>query len=102
LCTCLARVRPDILYVLGGPTNSQATLTPTPPNVIQFIEFTYCHDIFPNTAHNEKIARYNPRIQALRTTGWQVNPLITIIVDVKGSIHKQPIRDLENSKHPKM
>ena len=44
------------------------------PSVIEFIEFTYCHDKFSNTAHNKKVANYNPLIQALITTRWQVNP----------------------------
>jgi len=47
------------------------------------------------------IAKYNPLIQALRKTGWQVNPLITITTRVRGAIHQQPIEDLEKLKIPK-
>jgi len=68
-------------------------LLPTPSKTIQFIEFTYCHDKFPNTAHIGKTAKYNPLIHALKVASWQVNPLITTWV--RGAIHKQPIKDLE-------
>ena len=83
------------------PSESQPPLTPIPPNVIQFIEFTTCHDKFPNTAHKEKIEKYNPLIQTLRTVGWQVNPLITITTGVRGAIYEQPIKELEKLKIPK-
>ena len=74
---------------------------PTRPNVIQLIEFTYCHDKFHNNAHNEKTAKYNPLIQTLRTTRWQVNALITITAGVRGVIHEQPINELEKLQAPK-
>ena len=51
---CLARLGPNILCVLGAPTENQPPLTPSSPNVIQFIRFTYCHEGFPNTSHSEK------------------------------------------------
>ena len=41
---------------------------PTPSNVIQFIEYTYYHDRFSNTVHNEKTTKYNPLIPTLKTT----------------------------------
>ena len=75
--------------------------SPTTPNVLQFIKFTYCHHIFPNTAHNGKATKYNPLIQALRAIGWQVNPLITITVGIRGAIYEQPIKELERLKIPK-
>ena len=56
------------------------------------MEFTYCHDKFPNTAQIEKATKYNPLIQALRIMEWQVNPLITITTDVRGAIHEQSIQ----------
>jgi hypothetical protein len=36
------------------PYQKLAPIMATTPNIIQFIEVTYCHDIFPNNAHNEK------------------------------------------------
>ena len=102
-CTCLARLRPDILLcVLGAPKDRQTPLMPTPSNTIQFIEFTYCHDEFPNTAHKEQIAKYNPLIHILRTTSWQINLLITITTGVRGAIREQPMKYLEKLKYTKM
>ena len=49
---------------------------------------------FPYTTRNEKTIKYNPIIQALRTTSWLINPLITITTCVRGAIHWQPIKDL--------
>ena len=83
------------------PHQQPNPLMPTPPNVIQFIEFTYCHDRFPNTTHSEKTTKYNPLIKTLRAAGWQVNPLITITAGVRGAIHEQSIEDPEKLKIPK-
>jgi hypothetical protein len=71
---------------------------PTPSNTIQFIEFTYCHDKFSNTAHCEKIAKYNPLIHIFITTAWQVNSLITITTSVRGATQEKPIKYLEKLK----
>ena len=87
--------------MLGAPSESQPPLTPTQPNVLQFIEFTYCHDKFPNTTQKEKTEKYNPLIQTLRTAGWKVKGLITITTRVRGAIHERPIKELENLKIPK-
>jgi hypothetical protein len=40
-CTCMARLRPDILCIIGAPNDSQPPLNSTPSNTVQFIEFTY-------------------------------------------------------------
>lgn len=79
--------------------------SPPPPNANptkRFIEFTFCHDIFPNTAYSAKDVKYNPPIQALRSARWQVNPFITITTVVKGDIYEQSIKELERLKIPKM
>ena len=46
-------------------------------------------------------AKYNPLIQAIKAVGWKVNPLVTITAGVRGSIHEQPIKELEKLKIPK-
>ena len=46
----------------------------------------------------KKTTKYNPLIQTLRTLCWQVNPLITITTGVRGVIHEQPIKELEEKK----
>ena len=68
-CTCLARLRPNILCVLGAPTYSQPPLRHTPSHTIRFIEFTYCHDRFPENACNNKATKYNPLIHTLKRAG---------------------------------
>ena len=52
-CTCgtqrchyNARLKPDILCIIGHPYNSPPLGTPTPEITIQFLEFTYCNDRF--------------------------------------------------------
>ena len=50
------------------------------------------------TTHGEKCAKYAPHKQTLRTTTWQVNPLITIPTCVRGITHEQPIKDLKKLK----
>ena len=102
-CTCLAKLRPNILCILGAPIIANP---PPPPNANPIKNHTlhWSHLLpwqFPNTTHNEKAAKYNRLIHALRTTGWQVNPLIITTTGVRGAIHEQPIKDLEKLKIPK-
>ena len=82
------------------PPHRQPTpLTPTSSNVIQFIGFTYCNDVFPHATYNEKIAKYNPLIPSLKSIVWQVNPLITITYGYRGfNRDEQPIKDLGKLK----
>ena len=99
--TCLAKSY-WTYYAYKAPHRQLATPpTPSPPNVIPSIEFTYCYDKFPKTTHSEKSTKHNPPIQTLRTTHWQANPLITITTSVRGATHEQPIKDLEGLKAPK-
>ena len=49
----------------------------------------------------KKTKKYNPLVQTLRTTGWKVNPLVTITTGLRGAVHEQPIKELENLKIPK-
>ena len=45
-CQCQAKLRPDILCVLGAPNQIQTPISPFTNYTVQFIEFTYCHDRF--------------------------------------------------------
>ena len=47
-----------------------------------------------------KQANMTPLIQTLKTLGWNVNPLITVTVEVRGVIHKQSLKALEKLKLP--
>ena len=53
-CHCNARLKPDILCILGHPYNHPPPEAPTPKITIQFIEFTYCNDRF-STETREKL-----------------------------------------------
>ena len=75
--------------------------TPTPTDTIQFIEFTYYHDIFPEQALTHKHAKYDPPINNIRSKGWNTTPLLTITAGLRGAIHKQSINNLVNLKIPK-
>ena len=43
-CHCNARLKPDILCVIGHPHNSPPPEAPKPDITIQYIEFTYCNE----------------------------------------------------------
>ena len=81
--------------------HTSTPLLPTPTHTIQFIEFTYCHNIFPEQALTQKHANYDPLLNAIRNKGWKTNPLITIIAGVRGAIHEQSITRLTELKIPK-
>lgn len=100
-CQCQAKLRPDILCIIGAPNQSQTPIPPSPTHIVQFIEFTYCHDRFPDQALEQKHAKYDPLINTIQNNGWKVNPLITITAGVRGAIHEHSIKKLTNLNIPK-
>jgi hypothetical protein len=83
-----------------GPSkfSSFITFITIPLHTIQFIEFTYCHDIFPKQTLTQKHTKYDPLISNIKNQGWKTNPLITITTGVQGAIHEQSIDKLANLK----
>ena len=71
-CHCNARLKPDILCVIGHPYNSPPPEAPTPEITIQYIEFTYCNDRFSTEILERKNTKYQPLINNLITRGWKV------------------------------
>lgn len=65
-CTCTARLRTKILCILGPLIDGHTPFPPNPPNTIQFIYFTYCHDRFLNTTTIDKTNKCDPLIQTLK------------------------------------
>ena len=67
-CQCQARLRLDILCILGAPNHTPTPLLPshTHTHTIQVIEFTYCHDRFPEQALTQKHAKYDSLINTIR------------------------------------
>ena len=53
-CQCQAKLRPDIMCIIGAPNHTQLPILPSPSHTVQFIEFTYCHDRFPEQARTHK------------------------------------------------
>ena len=47
-CQCQAKLRPNIMCILGAPNHIQTPILPSLNHTVQFIEFTYCHDRFPD------------------------------------------------------
>ena len=95
-CQCHARLKPNILCIIGIPNQTQTPMAPTPTAIVQLIEFTYCHDRFPEQAIIQKHSKYDPLINAIQNNGWKTNPLITITAGVRGAIHKHFIEKLNN------
>ena len=100
-CQCQAKLRPNIMCIIGAPNHIQTPILPSINHTVQFIEFTYCHDRFPEQACTHKHDKYDPLITTLRANGWNTNPLITITARVRGAIHEHPIEQLTNLKIPK-
>ena len=74
-CQCQAKLRPDIMCIIGAPNQTQTPILPSPNHTIQFIEFTYCHDIFPKEALTHKHNKYDALINTIQNKGWKVNLL---------------------------
>jgi len=77
-CHCNARFKPDILCVKGLPYKNDPPSHPSTHLTIQFIEFTYCNDRFPQTTIDIKNKKYQPLINSIINLGWKVDPLIVI------------------------
>ena len=96
-----AKLRPDILCIIGAPNHTRTPISPSPTSIVPFIEFAYFHDRFPDQALTHKHNKYDPLNNAIQDKGWQTNPLITITVGVRGAIHEHFINKLAHLKIPK-
>jgi hypothetical protein len=96
-CHCNSRLRPDLLYVQGLPYLSN------PPNIvdtsltIQFLEFTYTNDHYPDDKITAKLNKYQPLMDNIQALGWKVAPLIVILAGVRGTIHIPSINNLKTT-----
>ena len=101
-CQCHAKLRPDILCIIRVPKHTPTPLLPSHTKTIQFIEFTYCHDRFPEQAITQKHAKYDPLTNAIQSKEWKTKPLITITAGVRGAIHKQSIKRIRRPQNLKV
>jgi hypothetical protein len=86
-CHCNSRLRLDILCVTGAPHLQNPPTCIDPSLTIQFIEFTYTNDRFPEDRVNAKIAKYQSLINDIQALGWNIAPLIIITTGVRGTTH---------------
>jgi hypothetical protein len=94
-CYCNARLKPDIICLLGHPYNSPPPDAPTPTITIQFIECTYCNDRFYVETRERKITKYQPLIDNIIARGWNVAPLIELASGARATTHIPLMNELE-------
>ena len=91
-CTYSATLRPHILCILRTTKKTTPPFTSAPSLQICITDFTFYHNILPEDSIEVKMQKYNLFIDKLRTLGWQVRPLIILIVFVRGEIHTPTIK----------
>src|SRR5579875_981284 len=94
-CHCNARFKPDILCVKGLPHKNDLPLNPSNNLTIQFIEFTYCNDRFPQETIENKKQKYQSLINDITNLGWKTDPLIVIIAGARSTTHTPSMKLLE-------
>jgi hypothetical protein len=87
--------------MIGAPNHTTLPISPSSNHTVQFIEFTYGHDQFPEQAITQKHAKYDTLNRAIHNKGWKTNPIITITTGVRGAIHEHSIQKLVDLKIPK-
>ena len=97
-CGCHAKHRPDILWTIEAPNQTQTPMIPSTTRTLQLIEFTYCHDKFPEQILMHKHTKYNPLINIIQNNERKTNPLITITTGVRGAIHEHSINNMTKLK----
>ena len=94
-CHCFAKLKLDILCVIGHPYNHPPQESPAPKLTIQFIEFTYCNDIFVAETLNRKTIKYQPLINNIKTKGWNVAPLMVLVASARATTYISSMNKLE-------
>ena len=94
-CHCNARLKPDILYMIGHPYKSPPPDGPTPEITVQLIEFTYCNDRFSTESLERKITKYQPLINDIKERGWNVAPLIVLASGARATTYIPSMTELE-------
>lgn len=95
-CTCLAYLRPNIIYIRG------ATLHQTGPLIPHLTFHTnnriclYTWQIHQPSHPNQKKDKYEPLIKQICAQGWIVNPLKVIIAWVRDAIQTKRIKEFNN------
>jgi hypothetical protein len=93
-CHCNARLKPDLLCIKGFPHQNTPPTNPNDNLTVQFIEFTYTNDRFPQETVNNKIQKYQPLINDITQQGWKTDPLIVITAGARGTTHTPSMEQL--------
>jgi hypothetical protein len=96
-CQCNARLRPNILCIHGTPYQRTLPTQVDTSITIQFIEFTYTNDRYPEDKITAKKAKYQPLIQDIQNLGWKVAPLIVLTAGARGTTHIPSIKTLQET-----
>ena len=97
-CLCLAKLRPDILCLLGPLNNTPTQITPSPTITTQYIEFTYCHDIFIDQAIGHKHTKYDPLVNTIKITDGKLTHSSPSQPESEGLYMNTPSTNLPTSK----
>ena len=87
-CHCSAKLKPDILCVIGHPA---------PELTIQIIKFTYCNDSFASEFLKRKTTKYHLLINNILTRGWNVAPLMVLVASARATTHIPSMNKLEKN-----
>ena len=96
-CHCNAWFKPDLLCINELPHQSTPPPHPTDNLTVQFIEFTYTNDRFPQDITNNKTQKYQPLINNITQQGWKVDPLIVISAGARRTTHTPSMKQLEQT-----
>jgi hypothetical protein len=78
-------------YLSNPPDIINTSLT------IQFLEFTYTNDRYPEDKITAKLNKYQPLLDNIQARGWKVAPLIVISAGVRGTTHVPAITQLKTT-----
>lgn len=91
-CQCNARFKPYILCVKELPHKNDPPSNPSDNMTIQFIDFTYCNDRFPQETIENKNHKYQPFLDDIINLEWKVDPLIVVTAEARGTTHTPLIK----------
>ena len=94
-CHCNARLKPDILCIIGHLYNHPPLKAPTLGLTIHFIEFTYCYDRFVVQTLNRKTTNYQPLINNIITRGGNIASLIVLVASARATTHIPSMKNLQ-------
>lgn len=90
---------PNILYIKGAAFEQTWPLILAFNLTIQMIVFTSIYERYMEQTIKTKHDKHDPLIEGIRAQGWNVNPLIVILLGERGAIHSRSINLLCKPSH---